>query len=110
LKLKALPLEAQFSMMDAILYKDYDGDGMEDILLAGNFYPFRVQQGRCDAGIGCLLKGDGKGGFSPVSHSLTGLYVPGDVRDMLEVYGKKSNVLVISKNNDATQVIKRKSN
>ncbi len=106
-ELKALPLEAQFSMMDAIVYKDYDGDGKEDILLAGNFYPFRVQQGRCDAGFGCLLKGDGKGGFSPVSHSLTGLYIPGDVRDMLEVYGKKGNVLVISKNNDATQVIRK---
>ena len=107
--LKALPLEAQFSMADAILYKDYDGDGREDLLLAGNFYPFRVQQGRCDAGIGCLLKGDGKGGFSPVSHLLTGLFIRGDVRDMLEVKGKKSSVIVLSKNNDAVQVIKRKT-
>jgi len=60
-ELKTLPLEAQFSMMNGILYKDYDGDNKEDILLTGNFYPFRVQQGRCDANLGVLLKGNGKG-------------------------------------------------
>ena len=105
-ELKALPLEAQFSMMNAILYKDYDGDGREDILLAGNFYSFRVQQGRCDAGIGSLLKGDGKGNFFLVSPAITGLYISGDVRDIVEVYSGKSNIMVISKNNDATQVIR----
>ncbi len=85
---RSLPVEAQFSMMDAILFKDYDADGKEDILLAGNFYPFRVQQGRCDAGYGCLLKGDGKGGFSVVRPAETGIYIPGDTRDMVELKGE----------------------
>jgi len=105
--LKELPVEAQFSMMNAILYKDYDNDGLEDILLAGNFYPFRVQQGRCDASMGCLLKGDGKGGFTAINRSITGLYVPGDTRNMLELNGKKSSVIIIAKNNEAVQVIKQ---
>ncbi|MBE7169273.1 MAG: VCBS repeat-containing protein [Williamsia sp.] len=105
--LRALPLEAQFSANQAILYKDFDGDGREDILLAGNFYPFRVQQGQCDAGIGCLLKGNGKGAFSPLIRSRSGLFVPGDVRDAVEVNGKEGSVIVVSKNSDAVQVIKR---
>jgi hypothetical protein len=105
---RALPIEAQFSMMNGILYKDYDGDGKNDILLTGNFYPYRVQQGRLDAGIGCLLKGDGKGGFVPVSRNITGLFIPGDVRDMLEIKGKNNSVIVISKNNDKVQVVKGK--
>ena len=84
---------------------DYDGDGKEDILLAGNFFPFRVQQGRCDAGIGLLLKGDGKGGFTALDTKATGLFVNGDVRDMTELKSGNRNVIVISKNNDWVQVI-----
>ncbi|MES1198252.1 MAG: RNA-binding protein, partial [Chitinophagaceae bacterium] len=104
-QLEVLPLEAQFSVTSAILYKDYDDDGIEDILLAGNFYPFRVQQGRCDADIGCLLKGNGKGSFTTINRKITGLYIPGDVRDMIELKGLKKNVIVVSKNNDGVQVI-----
>jgi hypothetical protein len=60
---RVLPLEVQFSMMNGILFKDYDGDGKEDILLSGNFYPFRVQEGQCDASIGSFLKGRWKRDF-----------------------------------------------
>jgi enediyne biosynthesis protein E4 len=105
-EVKSLPAEAQFSMMSALSYKDYDGDGKEDIFMAGNFYPFRVQQGRCDAGMGCLLKGNGKGDFVPVSRQRTGLYIAGDVRDMRELKNKNGSVIVISKNNDAVQVLR----
>jgi hypothetical protein len=101
--LKALPAEAQFSAVKGILYKDYDGDGHKDILLTGNFYPFRVQQGRCDASIGTLLKGDGKGNFSVVDRSRTGIYVPGDVRDMVEL---NNGVIIVSKNSSGVQVLK----
>lgn len=104
-EMKALPPEAQFSVVNALLYKDYDHDGKEDILLTGNFYPFRVQQGQCDAALGCLLKGDGKGGFTVTDRTLTGLYVKGDVRDMIELKGRKGNIIVIAKNNDAVQII-----
>lgn len=104
-ELKNLPLEAQLSVANGILYKDYDGDGNEDIFLTGNFYPFRVQQGRCDAGIGVLLKGDGKGNFTAIDRSRSGIYVPGDVRDMIEV---NNGLIIVSKNNNSVQVLKTK--
>ncbi|HET6994987.1 MAG TPA: VCBS repeat-containing protein [Chitinophagaceae bacterium] len=107
---KVLPIESQFSMMNGILFKDYDADGKEDILLTGNFCPFRVQQGPCDANIGLLLKGDDKGNFSSVNRDETGLYVPGDVRDMLELKTSEGAIIVVSKNNGAVQVLKVKSN
>lgn len=109
-QLKPLPVEAQFSIVNSILYNDYDGDGKEDILLAGNFFPFRVQQGRCDASLGLLLKGDGKGGFKALDTKTTGLFVGGDVRDMLEVKNGKDDMVVISKNNDWIQVIAKNRN
>jgi enediyne biosynthesis protein E4 len=102
----ALPLEAQFSPVNGILFNDYDGDGKKDILTAGNFFPFRVQQGRCDASFGSLLKGDGKGNFETVNINATGLFLHGDVRDMLEVKGKMGSVIIVSKNNGAIQIIK----
>jgi enediyne biosynthesis protein E4 len=106
-ELKPLPVQAQFSIVNSILYNDYDEDGKDDILLAGNFFPFRVQQGRCDAGLGLLLKGDGKGGFAPLDTKATGLFVGGDVRDMAELKSGNGNVILVSKNNDWVQVIKK---
>jgi hypothetical protein len=105
-EVRPLPQEAQFSMNSVISYEDYDGDGREDILLAGNFFPFRVQQGRCDAGMGSLLKGDGKGGFTAVDRQRTGLCIKGDTRDMVELKGTKGKVLVFSKNDGPVQAIK----
>src|SRR5262249_35065506 len=52
-----LPVEAQFSKLYGTIVKDFDKDGIKDIFLAGNFYPYRVQLGQCDAGLGVLLKG-----------------------------------------------------
>jgi hypothetical protein len=106
---KALPIETQFSVVNSILYKDYDGDGKEDILLAGNFYPFRAQEGKCDASLGSLLKGDGKGNFAAMDRRQTGLYLPGDIRDMAELKTHTGNVIIISKNNDAVQVLQPKN-
>jgi enediyne biosynthesis protein E4 len=104
-ELKALPAEAQFSIVNGILYKDCDGDGKADIFLTGNFYPFRVQQGQCDASFGSLLKGDGKGNFKTMTRGATGLYVPGDIRDMAELKTGKGSVIIVSKNSSAVQVL-----
>ena len=109
-ELKPLPLEAQFSMLQGIEYNDFDGDGINDLLLTGNFFPFRVQQGRSDAGIGCFLKGDGKGNFTPVNRKESGLLVQGDVRDMITLKSKKGSYIIISKNNGAIQVLQKNNN
>lgn len=104
-ELKELPVQTQFSIVNSILYNDFDGDGNKDILLAGNFFPFRVQQGRCDAGMGCLLKGNGKGGFEVVNPQTIGVFIKGDVRDIVPVKTKDGFKIIVSKNNDAVQVI-----
>lgn len=106
--IQLLPVEAQFSTVNSILYKDFDGDGREDLLLAGNFFPFRVQLGRCDAGLGLLLAGDGKGNFVPMDRKRSGLYINGDVRDMLELKSSEGHILVAARNNDKLQVLKKK--
>ncbi len=104
--IKPLPALAQISMVNGIVPFDINKDGKEDMIIAGNFYPFRVQLGPMDAGIGLILLGDGKGNFSPQTYDKTGLYIPGDVRNLIELKGEKNTLIVAAKNNEPVQVIK----
>jgi len=81
----ALPLEAQFSPVTQILTGDFDHDGHTDILLFGNHSDNRLKLGSIDANYGCLLKGDGKGGFKYIDQPSSGLSVTGDVKSALEI-------------------------
>ncbi|MEO7992608.1 MAG: VCBS repeat-containing protein, partial [Chryseolinea sp.] len=96
----SLPMEAQFTSSSGILFEDLDSDGKKDILLAGNFYPQRVQQGRSDAGSGLLLKGNGKGNFTPIMPRRSGFYAPGDVRSLCLLRNKKGERYVLVGLND----------
>ena len=102
--LKPLPLETQFSRVSGIIADDFNKDGNTDILIAGNFYPYKVQLGKADASFGMLLVGDGKGEFKALSPYQTGLYIDGDVRNITEVKGKTKLIIAV-KNNDKAQVV-----
>lgn len=102
-----LPAEAQFSKVYGILVKDFDKDGVKDIFLAGNFYPYRVQLGRCDASLGVLLKGKTNNVYETVPHNRSGLYIDGEVRRVVSLQNrKKQSLIIMAKNNNNIQVIK----
>jgi enediyne biosynthesis protein E4 len=100
-----LPNYAQLSVINGMVSADVEGDGKKDIILAGNFYPFRVQQGPLDAGIGLVLKGNGSGHFTPSPYTETGLYLPGDVRNLISIKSGNHLFLIAAKNNGAVQVV-----
>ena len=101
-----LPLPAQFSRVSGAILDDLDGDGKKDLLVSGNFFPWRTQLGQGDAGLGMFLKGPGPS-FHPVDPAVSGCYIGGDVRGMLEVRAPNGEKwIIIAKNNDAVQVIK----
>ncbi len=81
-KIKTLPNLAQLSSINEILIDDYDNDGYKDALIAGNLYGSEVETPRNDASIGLLLKGNGRGDFTPIKGKDSGFYVPGDVKNM----------------------------
>lgn len=114
LRLKPLPVAAQLSAVWGMACEDFDGDGHKDLLLCGNFYPFRTQIGREDAGKGLLLKGDGRGDFSPLFYGVTGLELGGDVRGLLPVRvgaGARpaEEWYLIAQNSDTLRVIRRRA-
>ncbi|GAB3532499.1 VCBS repeat-containing protein [Pontibacter brevis] len=82
---KFLPVEAQFAPVYAIHPFDYNKDGKLDVLLAGNMNQARLRFGKYDASYGVLLQGDGKGNFSYIPQTKSGLRVKGDVRSILPV-------------------------
>jgi hypothetical protein len=108
--IKALPVEAQFSKIYSIAILDFDKDGKKDLLLTGNFFPYRTQLGRSDASLGLLLKGKGDGSFEAFSNDKLGLYIDGDIRNMVMLQnGSKEKLFIIARNNDAVQVVKLKN-
>ncbi len=95
-----LPREAQMAPVYGILAGDYDGDGKQDLLLAGNFDGVKPELGKMDASYGLLLRGDGKGHFTPVPTVASGFFVPGQSRDIVRVRTASGNAYVVSRNND----------
>jgi enediyne biosynthesis protein E4 len=75
-----LPEEAQFTPAFSVTVADFDGDGHEDLFLSQNFFPNQPEIPRYDAGRGLLLRGDGRGGFTPVPGQSSGIKVYGDQR------------------------------
>ena len=106
LRMQPLPQQAQISMVNGLVATSLRNNGINDLILAGNFYPWRVQQGPLDAGIGLVLHNDGKGNFTPGVFAQTGLDISGDVRNLISVKTNKGLLLIAVKNNSAVQVIK----
>lgn len=97
---KVLPLSAQVSLASCITVADFNQDGKKDLLIAGNFHPWRVQLGRNDASMGSLLLGNSKGKFTSVANQQAGLMLKGDVRDMLAIsLANHKKAILFSRNN-----------
>jgi hypothetical protein len=95
-----LPDEAQLAPVYGILATDVDRDGHTDLLLAGNFDGFKPEMGRMSASYGLLLRGDGKGAFTPVRAPESGFFVPGQSRDIQRVRTASGELIIVARNND----------
>ncbi|MCR6655313.1 MAG: VCBS repeat-containing protein [Opitutus sp.] len=80
-----LPRLAQLAPINAIVAEDLDHDGKLDLLVVGNSFAPEPSTGRFDGGLGLLLKGDGRGGFTPVPPAKSGIVVPGDARSAVAI-------------------------
>ena len=98
-RLQALPKEAQIAPVYGIEIADVDADGIEDILLFGNFYGLKPEGGRLDASRGVLLRGHSDRKFEAVSSVESGLFVKGEVRDAVLVENMNGKTLIIARNN-----------
>lgn len=94
-----LPMLAQVSALNGMVVDDFDGDGNLDVLINGNDYGNELPTGRYDALNGLLLKGDGKGNFTPLSIMQSGIYIPGDGKALVKLRATNGNYMVAASQN-----------
>lgn len=99
-----LPGRAQWSPVFGIVTNDFNDDGNIDLLLNGNEFSMSPGLGRNDAFNGLLLKGDGKGNFSPLSILESGIYIPGNGKGAVQMRLKSKLAIVVSQNRGPVKI------
>ena len=98
LKIRPLPLQAQFSSTQDFLWEDFDGDGQNELLGVGNFFSLKPQLGRLDASFGFLFSFE-KGKWREGNFK-SKLWMGGDIRQVSMVHFKNGNrKILLSRNN-----------
>lgn len=98
--IRQLPVMVQLSSVNAIHCMDINHDGFTDLVLGGNEFGFLPQFGRLDASFGHVLLNDGKGQFTWLNNDRSGLKLPGQVRDIVEIPGKDHVYLLFLQNDE----------
>jgi hypothetical protein len=99
-KVSVLPMELQFSSVNAILCTDINNDHKPDIILGGNMFGFLPQFSRLDASFGHILLNKGDGSFELMPPGRSGLELRGEIKDIKEIKTRASTFLLFLQNND----------
>jgi hypothetical protein len=98
-KMKELPIEAQLAPLFGTLVRDFNNDGFLDILSVGNMFSSDAFTGRYDALNGLLLLGDGKGAFSSVLPTKSGLKIKDDAKSVVGLEMGDGRSIILSGQN-----------
>jgi len=104
--LEPLPLEAQYAPINGIVCHDFNDDGYQDLILAGNKYEAEVETSRADAGTGLLLKGNKDGVFEAVTSRESGFFVPRNIKAVEKVVTETGVVVLAGENNGPLLIFK----
>jgi len=94
-----LPDMAQYSAINGMVADDFNGDGNLDICMNTNDYGTMPSYGRYDALNGLVLKGDGKGSFTPLSILQSGIFIPENGKAMVRLRGSDGKYLIAASQN-----------
>ncbi len=98
-KLVSLPYQIQLSTVNAIAVDDFNGDGIKDILAAGNFIDLLPQFCSIDASYGNLLLGKGNNQFTVSAPQQSGISINGQIRQILPLNMQQKQGYLFLQNN-----------
>lgn len=98
--IQPLPVEAQLSVANAFVVRDINGDGMKDIVVAGNKFDTEVETTPADASVGVYLENAGNLKFKAIAPTKSGFFVPYNVKDLCAI----NDLIFVSSNNDKLRV------
>jgi hypothetical protein len=99
----ALPGMAQIAPIRGIVTTDVDRDGHLDLVVAGNLTATEPNTPPADAGNGLWLRGDGRGGFTPVAPVESGFLAPRNVAGLALVKTPAGSAVLIANTGDSLQ-------
>ena len=104
---KELPNQAQVSSINDFLIKDWDGDGVSEIILVGNLYQSEVETPRNDASVGLLLQYNSEKELVAIPTFESGLLLDGDVKKIayIRLGEKEKKGILVARNNDSLQIV-----
>jgi hypothetical protein len=97
--MEPLPDMAQYSAINGMVTDDFDGDGNLDICMNTNDYGTEPSYGRYDALNGLILKGDGKGKFTPLNSLQSGIFIPENGKALVKLRSSDGKYLIIASQN-----------
>lgn len=98
-EVKRLPVYCQMGPINKTIVADFNKDGNMDALVVGNNFGVEVETIRYDGGRGCLILGDGKGGFQQLSPTESGFFENNDCKDMTALTFKGRSIVITVSNN-----------
>jgi hypothetical protein len=87
------PRQAQVAPIFGLRFVDVNDDPHPDLFVAHNFFSPQRETGRMNAGIGCVLVGDGTGRFRCVDASDSGIVIPRDAKSVVAMDLDRDQVL-----------------
>ncbi|NOQ72323.1 MAG: hypothetical protein GQ574_10005 [Crocinitomix sp.] len=97
-EIKRLPVYCQMGPLNKTIVDDFNKDGNMDALVVGNNFGVEVETIRYDGSRGCLILGDGKGGFQQLSPMESGFFENNDCKDMAQISFKGKSIIVTVSN------------
>ena len=106
-RIRPLPPQCQYGPIKDFLVKDFDEDGMLDVLVVGNDFQSETNYGGHDALQGLYLSGN-NGFFEVIPTSKSGFYVPGQSSCLVELNtGSSESLIIATQNNDKLKVFQK---
>ena len=96
---QVLPFETQWSVLNAAISWDVDGDGTAEVIVGGNYYGTDAEFSRYDASIGTILKWNGNE-FDVIPAQDTGLILDGNLRHLKPITIDGKEKLLVIRNNE----------